>query len=199
MTYSLGHKLGSDPECLVISTNSQTGVADSTRLSVKDGLKIPSVLGVGLMWNHQEQLKIGLDYQWQKWADIDFPQYSLRNNVPEYSLVKGLFTDMHKMTFGGEYCKNERSRNFFGRIHYRGGISYATPYLKINGKEGPKAMSVSAGFGIPITNNYNNRSMLNISGQWVNQSADGFIKENSFRINVGFTFNERWFAKFKVE
>jgi len=41
--------------------------------------------------------------------------------------------------------------------------------------------------------------MLNISAQWVNQKAAGFINENSFRINLGFTFNERWFAKFKVD
>jgi len=53
--------------------------------------------------------------------------------------------------------------------------------------------------GIPILNAYNNRSMLNISAEWVNQSVSGMIKENMFRINVGFTFNERWFAKFKVE
>ena len=48
-------------------------------------------------------------------------------------------------------------------------------------------------------NGYNNRSMLNISGQWVNQNANGLIKENSFRINIGFTFNEKWFAKWKME
>ena len=59
--------------------------------------------------------------------------------------------------------------------------------------------AVSLGVGIPIINSYNNRSLLNISGQWVRQSAEGFVKENIFRINVGFTFNERWFAKFKVE
>ncbi len=58
---------------------------------------------------------------------------------------------------------------------------------------------MSLGVGIPIINSYNNRSLLNISGQWVRQSAEGFVKENIFRINVGFTFNERWFAKFKVE
>ena len=41
--------------------------------------------------------------------------------------------------------------------------------------------------------------MLNISGQWVRSSAKDFITENMFRINIGITFNERWFAKWKVE
>ena len=43
-----------------------------------------------------------------------------------------------------------------------------------------------------------NISNLNSSGQWVQQSANAFIKENTFRINIGITFNEGWFAKWKV-
>ena len=48
-------------------------------------------------------------------------------------------------------------------------------------------------------NGWNNRSILNISGQWVHQSAKSLITENTFRINIGLTFNERWFMKWKVE
>jgi hypothetical protein len=60
-------------------------------------------------------------------------------------------------------------------------------------------VSASVGFGIPIINGYNNRSLLNISAQWVHRSADNLLEENTFRINIGLTFNERWFAKWKVE
>ena len=135
----------------------------------------------------------------QKWSKIDFPQYTIVNNQPNYVMLSNQFSDRHKVTFGGDYCKNSYSRYFLARVHYRAGISYTTPYLKINGQDGPRELSVSAGFGIPIINTYNNRSMLNVSGQWSNMSADGFIKENTFRINIGFTFNEKWFSKFKVE
>jgi hypothetical protein len=48
-------------------------------------------------------------------------------------------------------------------------------------------------------NFWNNRSMLHISGQWTRNAATGLIKENTFRINIGLTFNERWFAKMRVE
>ena len=78
-------------------------------------------------------------------------------------------------------------------------ISYNTPYIKVNGQDGPKEYSVSAGFGLPIVNSWNNRSMLNISAQWVRASAKDLITENTFRINIGLTFNERWFMKWKVE
>ena len=85
-------------------------------------------------------------------------------------------------------------------MRYRIGASYTTPYLKINGKDGPKEISVSAGLGIPIINAHNNRSFLNVSAQWVSQQASAnMIDVNSFRINIGITFNERWFQKWKVE
>jgi hypothetical protein len=41
--------------------------------------------------------------------------------------------------------------------------------------------------------------LINISAQWARQSAKNFITENTFRINIGLTFNERWFAKWKVD
>ena len=33
----------------------------------------------------------------------------------------------------------------------------------------------------------------------VQRSADNLLTENTFRICIGLTFNERWFAKWKVE
>ena len=199
LAYSLGHNLGAEPECNIISTNSQTSVSDTTRYVVSKAFEIPQTFGVGLMWNYNNRLKFGVDYQMQKWVKIQYPQLITINGKTSYSLVDGQFTDRQKLTVGGDYCKGERYRGFFSRMHYRGGVSYATPYLRINGQEGPRELSASFGVGIPIINGYNNRSMLNISAEWVNQKAVGLIKENTFRINVGLTFNERWFAKFKVE
>ncbi|HCN53544.1 MAG TPA: hypothetical protein DIS88_07030 [Prevotella sp.] len=198
-TYTMGHKLHSDPELQVISTNSETSVSDTTTFTVKNGLEIPHIYSAGFMYNHNDQLKFGVDYSLQKWAKIDFPQYSVVNNVPQYALKSGLYKDRQKVTVGAELCPSAYGRNFFGRIHYRAGVSYATPYIKINGQDGPKEISASLGFGIPIMNQFNNRSILNISAQWVHQSAKDLITENTFRINIGITFNEGWFAKWKVQ
>lgn len=199
VTYSLGHKLGADPSCKVISTNPSTSVSDTVSYSVKNGLEIPSSVSGGIMWNHYNKLKLGIDYSYQNWGSVSYPVYSVVNNVPTYALDSKYYSDRHKITVGGEYCGDEQSRNFLKRLHFRLGASYATPYYKINGSDGPKEYSVSAGFGIPIVNSYNNRSILNISGQWVHNSAKNFITENTFRINIGLTFNERWFMKWKVE
>ena len=199
LTYSLGHKLNANPECKVISTNSQTAVADTTTFSVKNGLELPHMFAGGLMYNYDNKLKVGVDYSFQKWADIGFPQYVVTNDIPGYVLQKDMLLDRHKVILGGEYCPKENGRNFFQRVHYRAGVGYATPYIKVNGLDGPKELSASLGLGIPIVNGYNNRSILNVSAQWVHSSASGLITENTFRLNIGLTFNERWFAKWKVE
>lgn len=199
LTYGLGHKMAADPECKVISTNSQTLVSDTASYVIKDGFEMPNVMSGGFMLNLAEKLRIGADYQLQKWGDVGFPVYTNSNNGPSYQVSKDYFKDRHKVTIGGEYCKNPTSNKFFQRIRFRAGASYATPYFKINGKDGPKEISVSAGFGIPIMNGWNNRSVLNISGQWVRLDASNLLRENTFRINIGLTFNERWFMKWKVD
>ena len=132
-------------------------------------------------------------------GSIDYPLFRENGGESSYTLHSGVYQDRHKLNLGAQFLPGENHRNFFRRISYRVGVSYATPYYKVNGIDGPKEISVSAGFGIAMINRYNNRSILNISGQWVRSSAKDLIKENTFRINIGFTFNERWFSKWKVE
>lgn len=199
LVYEPGHKTNSDPKCYVISSNSQTAVNDTASYSINNGISIPDMYGVGFVWNHRDQLKLGFDYQLQKWNDISTPEYISNGSSTSFQLVNGEYKNRNKFTFGGEYCKGERYRSFLNRVHYRAGVSYASSYQKINGQDGPKEITASLGFGIPIINTYNNRSMLNITAQWINRSADKLIKENTFMLTVGLTFNERWFAKFKVE
>ena len=197
-TYGLGHKLGADPECKVISTNSQTVVSDTSTYVVKNGLSLPTVLSGGMMLNIGGKLRVGADYQLQKWAKISFPEYKVADGKPSYVLTDNYFKDRQKFTLGGEYCRNADSRRFLDKMRIRAGVSYTTPYFNINGKEGPKELCVSAGFGIPLINFWNSRSVLNVSGQWVRLGASNMLKENIFRLNIGITFNESWFMKWKV-
>ena len=86
-------------------------------------------------------------------------------------------------------------------MQYRLGASFATPYYKVNGHNGPREYSLTAGFGLPVTNNVNNRSRVNVSFQWVRNApaSSTLITENCLRLNIGITFNERWFMKWKIQ
>ena len=201
LTYSLGHKIGGGASCQVIMRNAQTNVSDTTNYPKSGGLdlELPHMFGVGFAYNHANKWKLGVDYSLQQWSKVSSPEYYVENNIPTYALKSDLFSDRHKVTVGGEYCPDASGNKFWKSIRYRAGVSYATPYIKINGGDGPKEISASLGFGVPIVNGYNNRSILNVSAQWVRQDAKNYIKENTFRINIGLTFNERWFAKWKIE
>ncbi len=199
VTYSPGHNLGASADMNIVSANTQTSTTDTLSYSIAKAIELPDMFGVGLMWNHNNQWKVGVDYSLQKWGSLGYPSFEDNNGQGSYVLRKGIYQDRSKLNVGLQYCYGERSRAFFKRVQYRAGASYATPYYKVNGYDGPKELSVSAGFGIPIVNSYNNRSFLNISGQWVKSSAKDLIKENTFRINIGFTFNEDWFKKWKMQ
>ena len=60
---------------------------------------------------------------------------------------------------------------------------------------------MGAGVGLPITNKLNNRSVVNVGFSWLRRSAGGtgMVKEDYLLINLGMTFNERWFVKYKIE
>ena len=194
-TWTPGHSLKADPEMIITNTNSSIGKADADTFKISNGLSIPTAFGFGLAYNHAQNLRVGADLQIQKWGSIDYPEYT--NGT--YALKSGLLKDSYRFNLGAEWTPRPLGRKFLQRVRYRAGVGMATPYYYINGKEGPKEISASLGFGIPIMNGYNARSILSISGQFVHRSADNMIKENMFRLNIGFTFNERWFAKWKVE
>ena len=139
-----------------------------------------------------------MDYVFQKWESVERVPY-LKEGTNILFNYTDAYSNRHKLNFGGQYCKNEYGRSFVDRLRYRFGVGYSTSYLKINDKEGPKELSVSAGVGIPIVNSWNNRSILNVGFQWQHASAKDLITENTFLINIGVTFNERWYAKWKFE
>ncbi|OFQ23417.1 hypothetical protein HMPREF2955_06995 [Prevotella sp. HMSC073D09] len=199
LTFSPAHKIGGKPKLQEILTNSQTNVSDTTSYGGNFDINLPNFFGVGLMWDHNGKWKVGADYTLQQWSSVKFPSYEIVGGFSSFALRDNLLTDRHKFTLGGDFCPAPFSRNFFNRIHYRAGVSYATPYIKVYGNDGPTEMSASIGFGIPIINPYNNRSFLNVSAQWVHSTAKNYITENVFRINVGLTFNELWFKKWKLE
>lgn len=187
LTAGLGHKVG-DAEC-------QAGDDEKNTTVVSNGYALPMSYGAGLAWKHGAILLIGADFTMQKWGSLDFPAM----NGGKYELQSGLLKDRYQLKLGGDFVPNPVGRKLAGRIHYKLGAGYTTPYYKIKGNNGPKELSVSAGVGLPLQNSYNNRSVLNLSVQWVHTSAPNLIVENTFRLNIGLTFNERWFAKWKVD
>ena len=185
--YSLGHDLNSNGyKYTATYSTSNTVLQSQTVDTLKNAFSLPHTFGVGFTYVYDKRLTVGLDYTQQKWADINFFN------------KQGAFTNRSKLSFGAEFVPKRNSKNYFSRIRYRLGAYYSDPYAKVNENEGAREYGASFGFGFPILRS---NSILNISGQYINvkPKVAGMLEENYLKINVGLTFNERWFMKWKVD
>jgi hypothetical protein len=191
-TFGLGHNINADYTCLVINKTN----TDTTSYVVDDALSLPMSYAVGAAWKHDNRLVVDADVAMHAWGKLDYPGI---NSEGKFVAQSGILKNSYQVRLGADYVPNPQDhRKFYKRIHYKLGCGFTTPYYNIEGKNGPSEISVTAGLGIPLQSSYNNRSFLNVSAQWVRNSATDMITENTFRLNLGITFNERWFAKWKI-
>ena len=189
LVYSLGHDLnGKGYNFKETYVSGITYPMTQTVDTIQNAFSLPHSFGIGATYVYDKRLTIGLDYTLQQWEDVKFFN------------EQGKFVNRSKISVGAEYLPKPLSRNYLNRIRYRVGAYYSDPYTKVNDKDGAREYGVSFGFGLPLEV-FQSRSLLNISGQYVKVSpkVKGMLEENYLRINLGLTFNDRWFMKWKVE
>lgn len=198
--YSLGHTLqGKSTFSDIVTVNSATS---GDTITLRNGYELPHTFGVGLCWETQK-LRISADYTLQKWGDVKSPVVgTTQAGRYSYTTTTGAYTDMSRYAIGAEFTPFAGHYNKRKHIHFRAGLSYTTPYTRIDGVDGPKHYIASIGVGIPILNpNHSKRTIvLNLGGQYerVEPSVSGMLKENYLRLCIGLSFNEQWFAKWKA-
>lgn len=178
-TYRLGHTIDDDAYIIDITTSSDT--------ISRSCMSIPASYGAGISYTFDDRLTFAADYSIQQYGSTEFFGY------------KG--ADYHRASLGFEYVPEHLTRKLFRRARYRAGLHYATSHYYIGKHRGPSEYGVSVGIGLPIMNGWNAKSIINISGQAVHvrPNAPGMITENYLRLNIGLSFNEAWFDKWKVK
>ena len=183
--FSPGHDVSNDAYYATMLGNSTYGYTQTSRdTTVTAG--IPTTFGVGATYVYDNRLTIGMDFMLQKWSEVSF-----MNN-------DDAFCDRTKIAVGAEYLPNPFGRTYFGLIKYRLGAYIAKPYYKLDGERAANEFGVTAGLGFPVPRA---RSVVSVSAQYVRVSGrkNNFLDENTFRICIGITFNERWFLKSKID
>ena len=190
-TYGVGHKIAQDVTLLY------TAVDDSTSYTASSPFDLPHSLAFGAAWQHKNTLLVAADVHHEFWSKCRMPVETASDYVP----MKGFYKDLTRFAIGAQWTPDPLVKTYWKRMQYRAGMNFATPYLKINGQNGPIEFRMGAGVGLPITNKRNNRSIVNVGLSWLRRSAGGtgMVKEDYLLINLGITFNERWFVKYKIE
>lgn len=193
-TAGLGHTINGEAT-LKRYTGTDTNPQEKT---AKDAFDLPYTYGLGLGWQHEDRLMVGADFRHELWANCHTPSYN--SQTGEYIAATGQYRDRIKVAAGAQYVIDPYNRKFWKRIRYRIGAHAANSNLKINGQNGPREYGLSIGAGLPIFNQFTTRSVVNVGLQWTRLAprTTNMITEDNFMVNVGLTFNDRWFMKFRI-
>ncbi len=213
-TYGLGHDIKNRAtrytETYSTSSSSVEGMTGDT---IKNAFQLPHSFAVGVAYHKGRLLKVGADFELQKWSKCKFPTQA-EDGV--YTSVSGQLNDKMRISLGGEYTPGHNSTRLARRLSYKLGGYYSKSYANTDrtGTLGdkPYEFGLSAGVTIPISNKniWYNMPKLNLSVQWVHTdipylTATGSsrtvakLTENYLKFTVGLTFNERWFYKWKMQ
>jgi hypothetical protein len=135
-------------------------------------------------------LSFGLDYSQSKWSQYSF--IGARDSVQ----------NSWGIHVGTQLSAIDKPIRYAQAISYRFGFSIGQDYIKL-GNNIP-TFGISAGMGLPIIN-YNRLSptqysVLNIAVEYLKRGNDSNpLRENLFRVSIGFNLTDLWFGKRKYE
>ena len=185
VVFTPGHDLNNTTTITTQTGNSSLGYTINTRDTVAT-FGIPTTLGFGVAYQYDGRLTVSADLLLQQWSNRS------------YMSNEEAYCNRTKIALGAEYFPNPMGRSYLSHVKYRIGAFYSNPYYRVQGVRGADEYGFTAGFGLPIPRT---RSYVNLSAQFVRTEGKqaNFLNENSFRLCVGVTFNERWFFKRKVD
>ncbi len=161
--------------------------------NVRGIIKLPLEMGVGLSIKKGEKLTVLLDAATTNWKGFKYfgsPTTDFKNSI---RMSAGLNYVPNKLAFG--------SSNYIKRIQYRLGVSYSDGYLDLKNTAITNAF-ISAGLGLPVgIGRFDDIAIVNISAQYgkMGTVTNNLLQEDYVRLVLGFTFNKRWFIRYKYD
>ncbi|MHA4894079.1 outer membrane protein transport protein [Pedobacter sp. PWIIR3] len=168
-------------------------VANTENNSAK--LKLPLIHNFGVSIQKDDKWMVGADFRTGKWS-----KYSLDGATTNQQNLQ----DSWGVSLGGQITPDITSiGNYFKRVDYRFGVSYDKSYIKLANGDDVKQMGISFGLGLPLAPNVVRTSFykMNITAELgkMGSVTNGNIEENYLKIHLGFTLNDRWFRRFKLD
>lgn len=156
----------------------------------KGTIKLPETHGVGISIRKGNYLNILLDAEKQFWSRFSY--LNEKNNLQ----------DLTRISVGAEWIPNRFTNSksdYLKRIQYRIGGRYNNGYLTIQSTK-VNDYAVSLGLGLPVgANKMYNTFNLSVEIGETSSANKNLIKYNYIKATVGFTFNDRWFLKYKYD
>jgi hypothetical protein len=157
----------------------------------KGHMNFPLERGIGIGFKKGERINVAADFAVTGWKN-----FKLLDNINTYK-------DNYRAAIGVNYVPEKTAAGtgaLFRRIHYRLGANYNTGYIQLTNGATVSSYAITAGFGIPVGINRSS-SMVNLAFMYgkMGPTDNSSIRENFWRISFGFTYNDRWFNKFRYD
>jgi hypothetical protein len=148
-------------------------------------LTLPSKIAFGAGFGEVKKWLVGAEVTLQQNSD-------LKNRFSDIEGVQ--FENSTRYSLGGYYIPNYNSySDYFKRITYRAGLRFENTGMVIQNKA-IEDFAVNFGVGLPFGGTFSN---VNIGFEIGKRGTKYYnlIEENYFNINIGLSFNDKWFVK----
>lgn len=173
------------------ATSGSTDKIDSVyeKIGQKGKVKLPATIGGGFTIE-KEHVLLGADYETTNWNSYRF--FGQKDFVKNSWLGK----------FGIQYFPAPNgSPKYFNNVRYRAGFSFGKDYIAADNDLPAYTVSVGGTFPLKLRHSFYDYqySFMNISLEYGNRGNNSNnIKENTFRVGVGFSLSDRnWFVRRK--
>ena len=198
---NIGHQLNATQDIL-----RETFVFDGTQgeirldsvsdlRDVKGKIELPASYTFGFVlqklavWTKEGGWLIGVDYMQQNWSEYRY--YGQTDQLQ----------NKWELRVGGQLSPTPRVKNYFSNVAYRFGFFTGTDYVNVGSKLG--IVGGSFGFGLPLGFSRqapNQNQTLNLAFEYSKRgNNDNLLRENMFRISIGFSLSDAWFIKRKYD
>ncbi|MFM7023473.1 MAG: hypothetical protein ACKOXB_10910 [Flavobacteriales bacterium] len=168
-------------------------IYDNTGSPSRMNVTYPQFFGGGIAMNFKEKLAVTADYRQQNWE--------------KSTLTSSSYTTGRSYALGAEWVPNKNtvgSENYHKRIAYRMGLRYANLPFTVNGTT-VNDYGFNIGAAFPLRKFKYERELF---GSYINLGLEfgrrgslnsNLVQEDYFKVNFGFTFNDKWFIKRKFD
>lgn len=156
----------------------------------KGKVGLPSTFGAGFTVE-KEHLLFGADFETTNWDSYRF--------FGQKDLVKNSWLGK----FGIQYYPSPNgSSKYFGNVRYRAGVCFGTDYIAVGNKLPVYTITLGGTFPLKTRHNFYDYqySFMNVGFEFGNRGNNSnTIKENIFRIALGFSLSDVWFRRQKYQ
>ncbi|MFA6540455.1 MAG: hypothetical protein WCT99_02545 [Bacteroidota bacterium] len=178
--YTAGLTFGSDKKLhttndLVLTYGENTDTLEQQQSEIT----IPRRIGLGLSAKQGNNFRIGVDYEWGNWSQINYsnPNLNTRNS--------------NRFSLGLEYSptQNRSDEDWFKTFSYRAGANYKQSYLQIDNTK-INSFGINIGVGIPSEK----ISMVNFSLEYGKEGtlSKGLIQNSYWMLYVNVSLQSLW-------